>query len=471
MVPVQLATRAFDDHPHPLLVFHVDGRIAAANREALRTLLPQGADPSTLTLSEIFEASPSQQQLPSPALPLRTDMSTVTTPLCRNDGCAEAGQLKLIVLGGEATGYGLALWTEGANEWATDAFLTEHHSYRSLFEQSHDAVFILDLTGKHVSVNQRAADMLGYTREEIRDLSLADLSADPPQSYGVLERLLAGEVVAPYERVFRRKDGSRVHVEINAEVVRDSRGEPLHVQSMVRDITRRKEDEATIRRLLDEKELLLREIHHRVKNNLSSIISMIQLEAMENGEPAVESAMNTLERRVRSMLLVYDSLFASDEYETVRLHEYLYELAERLRESYSHLPHVVLDTRLTPIDVPAGVAFPVGIVVNELVTNAFKYAFDPAEGGTITVALTREGGQLVLAVADDGAGASTDAPPESGFGTVMIDALVGKFGGSLIRSSDRGTRVEIRVPLASIEAGTHDPERARARNAGTNGAR
>ena len=450
MNPYSLVTAAFDAHPHPLLLFHADGRIASANRAARAKLLPPGAEPSALTLSGIFEASPSQRQLPSPELPLRTDMSTVTAPLCPGDGCAEAGQLRLIMLDGEASEYGLALWIEGADTWANDAFLTEHHHYRSLFEQAHDAVFILDLSGRHVSVNQRAADMLGYTREEIRDMSLADLSADPPESYGVLERLLAGEVVAPYERVFRRKDGSLVHVEINAEVVRDARGEPLHVQSMVRDISGRKEDEATIRRLLDEKDLLLREIHHRVKNNLSSIISMIQLEAMDNGEPAVESAMATLERRVRSMLLVYDSLFASDQYETVRLHDYLDALVERLRESYSHLPAIELTARLEPLDVPAEVAFPVGIVVNELVTNAFKYAYGPKDGGTIAVELVSTGEDVVVAVDDDGAGGPSEFAVESGFGSVMIDALVAKLGGSLSRSTEAGTRVEIRAPLASL---------------------
>lgn len=117
--------------------------------------------------------------------------------------------------------------------------------YRSLFEQSNDAVFILNLNGKHVDVNQRALEMMGYTWDEMIRLRYADLIApgELPKSKGVLERLLAGEHIPPYERVFRRKDGQRFPTEINVEIVRDDRGEPLYIQSIVRDISERKQSE------------------------------------------------------------------------------------------------------------------------------------------------------------------------------------------------------------------------------------
>lgn len=121
------------------------------------------------------------------------------------------------------------------------------HRYHALFEQAHDAVFILDLAGNHLDSNRRAADMLGYTIEEIQHLSFRDLSAEVEKSENIRQRLLAGEHIPVYERLLRRKDGTLISVEINAELVRDMDGQPLHIQSVVRDISERKRMENTLR--------------------------------------------------------------------------------------------------------------------------------------------------------------------------------------------------------------------------------
>ncbi|MEK6752304.1 MAG: PAS domain S-box protein [Chloroflexota bacterium] len=113
--------------------------------------------------------------------------------------------------------------------------------YHSLFEQTHDAVFILDLEGHHLKANQRAANMLGYEPGELQGLSVGDTSAEQQQSREVVTRLLTGEHIPSYERIFRRKDGSRIPVEINVELIRDHNGNPLYIQSVTRDITERKE--------------------------------------------------------------------------------------------------------------------------------------------------------------------------------------------------------------------------------------
>lgn len=123
--------------------------------------------------------------------------------------------------------------------------------YRALFEQSHDAIFILDLQGRQIAVNQRATSMLGYSLDEILGLSYRDISAEVQQSEQVLNKLLDGEHISSYERLFRRKNGETVPVEINLELVRDSHGNPLHIQSVVRDITQRKQSEKLIKLQLE----------------------------------------------------------------------------------------------------------------------------------------------------------------------------------------------------------------------------
>ncbi|MFH2104377.1 MAG: PAS domain S-box protein [Chloroflexota bacterium] len=118
--------------------------------------------------------------------------------------------------------------------------------YRSLFDQQQDAIFIMDLEGCVLIANQRAADLLGYRLEEIQQLSYRDYTAEEPQSSQVLKQLLDGEHVLPYERLYRDKVGAIIPVEINAELVRDAKGRPLHIQSTVRDITERKANEAAL---------------------------------------------------------------------------------------------------------------------------------------------------------------------------------------------------------------------------------
>lgn len=130
---------------------------------------------------------------------------------------------------------------------AEKAFQEAEHRYYSLFEQSHDAVFLLDLEGEHLEANQRAAEMLGYTRREIQQLSFRDLSANVTASQRILKRVRNGERIPIYERIFRKKDGTEFPVEVNLELVRDVAGRPKHLQSIVRDITKRKVTEEALR--------------------------------------------------------------------------------------------------------------------------------------------------------------------------------------------------------------------------------
>jgi diguanylate cyclase (GGDEF)-like protein/PAS domain S-box-containing protein len=125
---------------------------------------------------------------------------------------------------------------------------TSEARFRSLFEQTNDAVFILDLNGKHQTANQRAADMLGYSLEELLNLSVREISAEVDKSSNVLEIIMTGTRVPPYERVFRKKDGQLLPVEISVELVRDTQGQPSHIQSVVRDISKRKQQEEQLKK-------------------------------------------------------------------------------------------------------------------------------------------------------------------------------------------------------------------------------
>lgn len=132
--------------------------------------------------------------------------------------------------------------------------------YRSLFEQSHDAVFLADLQGRNLAINQRAADMFGYTVDEMMHVTVRDTSMEMEQSLNVIERLLVGENIPTYERWYRKKDGQIFPVEINIELIRDTQGTPLYIQSVVRDITQRKQAEEALRAANQELTLRMSEV-------------------------------------------------------------------------------------------------------------------------------------------------------------------------------------------------------------------
>ncbi len=170
---------------------------------------------------------------------------------------------------------------------AEEELRTREAQYRSLFEQSHDAIFILDLQGRHLAVNQRAAALLGYSVDELLGLSFRQISAEVSQSENVLSHLLRGEHVPLYERKFRRKNGEIIDVEINVELVRDGRGKPLHIQSVVRDITQRKHHE----RQLEAQAMLAQALGESLE--LQPLLERL-LEAARHAIPAAEKGSVSL---------------------------------------------------------------------------------------------------------------------------------------------------------------------------------
>ena len=179
------------------------------------------------------------------------------------------------------------------------------HRYRALFEQSHDAVFILDVHGKHLEVNQRAADLLGYTVEELTQLSVADLSAQKEESGNILELLQQGEKIPLYERVYSKKDGGKVTVEINTELVCDDDGTPIHIQSVVRDISERKQNE-----------VMLQKANHKLRNQLEKIKT---LQAQLREQATRDSLTGLFNRRYLEETLEREFLRAGREKNTVCL--------------------------------------------------------------------------------------------------------------------------------------------------------
>lgn len=220
-----------------------------------------------------------------------------------------------------------------------------------------------------------------------------------------------------------------------------------------------------VKRLLREREVLLREVHHRVKNNLSAVASLLSLRAGAASHEVARRALEDGRRDVENVQELYDILFRTGEYESVSLDQHLGAVVDRCRYQFS-LP-IQTEVRLIPVHVRPTVAMHIGIVVNELVTNAFKHAFVDRIGsdyrggenndtaGRIIVELRRDAAvDLVLEVRDDGTGIDPDGSGafRDGFGIRMVELMVDQLHGTLAIQSGDGTNVTITLSEEALRS-------------------
>lgn len=340
----------------------------------------------------------------------------------------------------------------------------------SLFENAAQGILTVDDSGCVVDVNAMLQSLFGYSRGELIGKSVELLLPESVSSAHIWHR--AQYASNPHSRpmgqdrnlMARHKDGSEFPVEISLSYVKTHVGGGL-AMAFVSDITARQlvnqERDALIARLegaLAEKNVLIKEVHHRVKNNLAVIAGLLgmQSEAVEDERAVV--ALEKSQKRVLSMALIHEYLYATEHLDRVNFGKYIERLANDLFVSYSmqsDLGGVSVRIEAEEINLPVNTAIPCGLILNELFSNALKYAF-PREGtGKIAVNLTRiESDELVLSCEDNGIGIPDilnwqNSPGSVGFRIISILArqIEGKL--TLARGTGVGTRFELRFPFRS----------------------
>ena len=201
---------------------------------------------------------------------------------------------------------------------------------------------------------------------------------------------------------------------------------------------------------IKEKEVLLQEIHHRVKNNLSVISSLVNLQSstIETPDEAIE-ALDETSKRIFSIALVHEHLYQSTDYSGIDMSEYLETLIGQLQDTITEKPKIKLATELDAISMNINRAVPTGLLVNELITNALKHAFPEQKEGEITVKMEKNNStNFNLIVEDNGIGISEEQRESmESLGMVLIQTLVKQIDGKLAVTTENGTRFKITIPL------------------------
>ena len=194
-------------------------------------------------------------------------------------------------------------------------------------------------------------------------------------------------------------------------------------------------------------ETLVRELHHRVKNNLQTVSGLLSLQSNRIQDNEVRQIMEDGKSRVEAMALIHQKLYLNNELASVNIEEYLHGLSSYLAGSFGHESGIITTgVQLSDTVMDIDRAIPIGLIVNELITNAFKYAVNGISGPKISLKLAEQDSQLVLEIADNGKGNTGDKPGNESFGLQLVSLLVQQLGGKMESYNNHGTHYRITMP-------------------------
>ena len=317
------------------------------------------------------------------------------------------------------------------------------------------AMIVVTQEGEITRLNQLAESTFGYGSGELVGQAVELLvperyrAAHPAYRHGFQAESSARPMGLGRDLRGRRKDGSEFPVEIGITPVETGEG-PMTL-TVILDLTERKLAEQRTQDALAQKDLLLREVHHRVKNNLQVVHSLLDLQAMQLQDDRLGAVLRESQNRIRSMSLIHQTLYQSHDLARVDFQRFLNELVPSLSESYRSVVGAVdIQIHAQDIALPINEAIPCGLVINELVSNALKHGFAQGRGGRIDVTVTHSaGGHIELAVANDGHPIPEDQPLQTtaSLGMQLVRLLARQLQGSLDIQRANPTRVTLRFAL------------------------
>lgn len=301
-------------------------------------------------------------------------------------------------------------------------------------------------------VNRTFEQLTGYAAEEVVGETPRILQG-PKTDREVLGRIKAAMrdwKPIRVELINYKKNGEEIWVDLSLAPVSDGSGHFAYWLGMQRDITPQKRLEQTLRDMVEEKEILIQEIHHRVKNNLQTVVSLLDLHAANETAPGFRSAVREARNRVEAMSLIHEQLYRQPDIGRVDLGQFIRTLAEHLQTSFG-TARASLVIQCAPVTLALATAVPLGLILNELLSNAFKHGVPVSEPGTIEVIVATEGEQLRLTVRDYGPRpvVTTDIlTSQRTLGMRLVRLLTDQIGATLnLLPAEPGLRAEVALPL------------------------
>lgn len=367
-------------------------------------------------------------------------MSVSSTPVCDSDGRMIAGVMTFSDI------------TE--HYQADEALRTSESRLKLALESAHMVIWEWNILTNQITWSDQNELLFGLTPGTFKGTSVAFLEVVHPEDRAMIlqtiERCVNEKV--DYDKEFRIvwSDGSIHWLLAKGKTFFDETGKPVRMIGINIDITSQKQAAEQIEASLREKEVLLKEIHHRVKNNLQIISSLLNLQSGYIEDEKTLEFLQAGENRVLSMALVHELLYQSKDLAKIDFAAYIEDLASNLFSSYNINPDAIaLNINVNKISLGVDTAIPCGLIINELISNALKYAFPSGRSGEITINSSTEPQQIILTIRDDGVGFSDnfDWQNTDSLGLQIVTALTNQLQGNLELNRDNGTEFKLKFPI------------------------
>ncbi len=332
---------------------------------------------------------------------------------------------------------------------AEEALAESEEKYRLLVDNANEAIIVAqDMQLKFF--NQKVVSVIGYSREELESMRFDELIHPDDRETVVShykKRIGGKKLPSVYSFRMRKKNGRSFWAEINAVVI-EWQGRPATL-NFLSDVTKRTRDQKKLKENLIEKEVLLREIHHRVKNNMQIISSLLNIQSRHIRNPQAQKLFRESQTRIRSMALIHEKLYQSENLAKVDFRAYIHTMIAHLYHFFNVSPNVIhQNLHIDEIYLDISTAIPCGLIINELVTNSLKHAFLPGVEGKISIEMTSQEKKYILKISDNGKGIAeeVDIFNTETLGMQLVNMLIGQLGGTLSFDRKAGSRFKIIFP-------------------------
>jgi len=435
----------FKHNPHPVYYFDLEGRFRGVNEKLVEfagfsreQLL--GMSYESFIVEEDLKRTHEQFKKAASGIPIEYEISVIVKEVEKKD--IRVTNFPMYV-GDEVKGVFGILQDITEQKRARQRLKESEERWERLIRNNPQPVQIVQ-DGKIIFLNQSGAELYGAkSPNELIGRPITEFSH--PDTVRKIEkreqRLIKGEDVEPSEHKIVTLDGTEKYIE--AQSVPIKYNGDIAIQTVIHDLTEREKEEKLVRSSLKEKEILLKEIHHRIKNNLAVISGLLELQTMNIEDDAVLNALKNSQLRIQSIAMIHEKLYQSEALSHIGFDAYLAELVDAISDTYSSTEQdIKISFDVEPVAIDLDKAIPCSLIVNEVLINCYKHAFKKKDTGNIKINSVFDEPDLTIQIKDNGCGLPENFAigEQQSLGMTLVQTLAKQLDGKINFSSNDGNQ-------------------------------